>query len=199
MNSLIIDTSTKYLYIALVKDDVVLSEKIFEGSKNHAGNSVYQIDLLLKEFDLKTSDLDNVYCGYGPGSYTGVRISVTIAKMLASFLDINLYKVSSLFLAGSGYDNKNVAVMFDARRGNSFCGCYGENYIEDKLRSNEEFLNLVNSYDDLIVVNESNFKVNPLKVIENATKVEDVEAFVPSYLRITEAEYNLRHQNDQKS
>lgn len=199
MNSLIIDTSTKYLYIALVKDDVVLSEKIFEGSKNHAGNSVYQIDLLLKEFNLKTSDLDNVYCGYGPGSYTGVRISVTIAKMLASFLDVNLYKVSSLFLAGSGYDNKNVAVMFDARRGNSFCGCFGENYIEDKLRSNEEFLNLVNSYDDLIVVNESNFKVNPLKVIENATKVMDVEAFVPSYLRITEAEYNLRHQNDQKS
>ena len=199
MNSLIIDTSTKYLYIALVKDDVVLSEKIFEGSKNHAGNSVYQIDLLLKEFNLKTSDLDNVYCGYGPGSYTGVRISVTIAKMLASFLDVNLYKVSSLFLAGSGYDNKNVAVMFDARRGNSFCGCYGENFIEDKLRSNEEFLNLVNSYDDLIVVNESNFKVNPLKVIKNATKVGDVEAFVPSYLRITEAEYNLRHQNDQKS
>ena len=199
MNSLIIDTSTKYLYIALVKDDVVLSEKIFEVSKNHAGNSVYQIDLLLKEFNLKTSDLDNVYCGYGPGSYTGVRISVTIAKMLASFLDVNLYKVSSLFLAGSGYDNKNVAVMFDARRGNSFCGCYGENYIEDKLRSNEEFLNEVNSYDDLIVVNESNFKVNPLKVIENATKVMDVEAFVPSYLRITEAEYNLRHQNDQKS
>lgn len=199
MNSLIIDTSTKYLYIALVKDDVVLSEKIFEGSKNHAGNSVYQIDLLLKEFNLKTSDLDNVYCGYGPGSYTGVRISVTIAKMLASFLDVNLYKVSSLFLAGSGYDNKNVAVMFDARRGNSFCGCYGENFIEDKLRSNEEFLSKVNSYDDLIVVNESNFKVNPLKVIENATKVEDVEAFVPSYLRITEAEYNLRHQNDQKS
>ena len=199
MNSLIIDTSTKYLYIALVKDDVVLSEKIFEGSKNHAGNSVYQIDLLLKEFNLKTSDLDNVYCGYGPGSYTGVRISVTIAKMLASFLDVNLYKVSSLFLAGSGYDNKNVAVMFDARRGNSFCGCYGENYIEDKLRSNEDFLNQVNSYDDLIIVNESNFKVNPLKVIENAVKVEDVEAFVPSYLRITEAEYNLRHQNDQKS
>ena len=199
MLNLILDTSTKYLYIALVKDDVVLSEKIFEGSKNHAGNSVYQIDLLLKEFNLKTSDLDNVYCGYGPGSYTGVRISVTIAKMLASFLDVNLYKVSSLFLAGSGYDNKNVAVMFDARRGNSFCGCYGENFIEDKLRSNEEFLNLVNSYDDLIVVNESNFKVNPLKVIENATKVEDVEAFVPSYLRITEAEYNLRHQNDKKS
>ena len=196
MLSLILDTSTKYLYIALVKDDVVLAEKIFEGSKNHAGNSVYQIDLLLKEFNLKTADLDNVYCGYGPGSYTGVRISVTIAKMLASFQNIKLYAVSSLFLAGSGYDNKNIAVMFDARRGNSFCACYGENLIEDKLRSNEEFLNTVNAFIDLVIVNESNFKVNPLKVIANATLVLDVEAFVPKYLRITEAEYNLKHQND---
>ena len=193
MNSLIIDTSTKYLYVALVNDEKVLSERIFEGSKNHAGNSVYQIDLLLKEFGLKTSDLDNVYCGYGPGSYTGVRISVTIAKMLASFSNINLYAVSSLYLAGSGYDNKNVAVMFDARRGNSFCACFGENTITDKLRSNEEFLSVVNNLDDLVIVNEDNFKVNPLKVIKNAFKVNDVEAFVPNYLRITEAEYNLRH------
>ena len=196
MYSLVLDTSTKYLYIALVKDNEILEEKIFEGSKNHAGNSVYQIDLLLKEHNLKTSDLDNVYCGYGPGSYTGVRISVTIAKMLASFSDIKLFSISSLFLAGSGYDNKNVAIMFDARRGNSFCACYGQNLIVDKLRSNEEFLNTVNMYEDIIVVNESNFKVNPLKVINNATYVSDVEAFVPNYLRITEAEYNLRHQND---
>ena len=86
--------------------------------------------------------------------------------------------------------------MFDARRGNSFCACYGQNLIVDKLRSNEEFLNTVNMYEDIIVVNESNFKVNPLKVINNATYVSDVEAFVPNYLRITEAEYNLRHQND---
>ena len=193
MNSLIIDTSTKYLYIGLVQDDKVLAERIFEGSKNHAGNSVYQIDLLLKEFGLNTSNIDNVYCGYGPGSYTGVRISVTIAKMLASFSDINLYGISSLFLAGSGYDNKNVAVMFDARRGNSFCACYGEVEINDKLRNNEEFLNMLSEANDLVFVNEENFKVNPLKVIKYAFRVNDVEAFVPNYLRITEAEYNLRN------
>lgn len=194
MNSLIIDTSTKYLYIGLVQDDKILAERIFEGSKNHAGNSVYQIDLLLKEHNLKTSDLDNVYCGYGPGSYTGVRISVTIAKMLASFSNINLYGISSLYLAGSGYDNKNVAVMFDARRGNSFCACFGELEIEDKLRSNEEFLSMLNEVNDLVIVKEENFKVNPLKVIQHAFKLNDVEAFVPNYLRITEAEYNLRNQ-----
>lgn len=193
MLNLILDTSTKYLYISLVKDNKILAEKLFEGSKNHAGNSVYQIDLLLKEFGLTTHDITDVYCGYGPGSYTGVRISVTIAKMLASFSNINLHAVSSLYLAGSGYDNKNVAVMFDARRGNSFCACYGENKIEDKLRSNDEFLSIVNDFEDVIIVNETMFKVNPLKVIEKSELVKDVEGFVPNYLRITEAEYNLRH------
>lgn len=193
MVSLVIDTSTKYLYISLVKEDNILDELIFEGSKNHAGNSVYQIDLLLKKHDLTANDIDSVYCGYGPGSYTGVRISVTIAKMLASFSNIKLYAISSLYLAGSGYDNKNVAVMFDARRGNSFSACFGDNLIEDKLRSNDEFLEMVKEYEDLIVVNEANFKVNPIKVIKNANLVLDIEAFVPNYLRITEAEYNLRH------
>ena len=55
---------------------------------------------------------------------------------------------------------------------------------------------MVNSLEDLVIVNESNFKVNPLKVIENGIQVNDVEAFVPNYLRITEAEYNLKKQND---
>ena len=193
MVSLVIDTSTKYLYIGLVKENNILDELIFEGSKNHAGNSVYQIDLLLKKHGLTTKDIDSVYCGYGPGSYTGVRISVTIAKMLASFSNIKLYAISSLFLAGSGYDNKNVAVMFDARRGNSFSACFGDNIIEDKLRSNDEFLEMVKDYEDLIIVNEANFKVNPIKVMKNANYVEDIASFVPNYLRITEAEYNLRH------
>ena len=49
MYSLVIDTSTKFLYLALVKETTILSERIFEGSKNHAGNSVYQLDLMLKE------------------------------------------------------------------------------------------------------------------------------------------------------
>jgi len=196
MYSLIIDTSTKFLYIALIHQETVLKELRFEGSKNHAGNSVYQINELLNEFALTVDDLSNVYCGSGPGSYTGVRISVTIAKMLASFKHISLYSISSLFLAGSGYSNKNVAILFDARRGNSFCACYGENYICDKLRDTDEFLKSLESFDDVAIVYENDFKVDPIKVMKNATLVKDVDEFVPEYLRITEAEYNLEHAND---
>ena len=196
MYSLVIDTSTKFLYLALVNNDKVVSEKVFEGSKNHAGNSVYQLELMLKENNISVDDLKSIYCGKGPGSYTGLRISVTIAKMLASFKNIKLYSVSSLYLAGSGYDNKNVAVLFDARRGNSFCACFGELEISDKLRDTKEFLNKLEGLNDLKIVYEDDFKVNPLKVICNSEEVLSVHDFIPEYLRITEAEYNLEHNND---
>ena len=196
MYSLVIDTSTKFLYLAIVNNEKIISQKVFEGSKNHAGNSVYQLDLMLKENNITVDDLTAIYCGKGPGSYTGLRISVTIAKMLASFKNIKLYAVSSLYLASSGYDNKNVAVLFDARRGNSFSACFGEVTINDKLRDTNQFLEQVANLEDIKVVYENDFKVNPIKVMNNSTLVYDVDEFIPDYLRITEAEYNLEHNND---
>lgn len=196
MYSLVIDTSTKFLYLAIVNNEKIISQKVFEGSKNHAGNSVYQLQLMLNENNISVQDITSVYCGKGPGSYTGLRISVTIAKMLASFKDIKLYSISSLFLAGSGYNNKNVAVLFDARRGNSFCGCYGEQIIEDKLRDTKEFLSMVENLSDIKIVYEDDFKVDPIKVIKNSNEELSIEDFVPNYLRITEAEYNLEHNHD---
>jgi len=199
MLGLIIDTSTKYLYLALVKDGIVLDTYIKEGAKNHSGQSVFNIEAVLNKHGYQASDLTGVYCGYGPGSYTGVRISVTIAKMLASMLEtVDLYYVSSLYLISSSYNNKNVAVMMDARRGNVFSALYGNNSLEDKLRTKDEFVNEVSKLDDVIFVDEENISVDPLKVISHSTKVEKdlVDAFVPNYLRIPEAEYNLEHKND---
>lgn len=196
MINLLLDTSTKYLYIALVDEEKIIDEITIEGLKNHAGMSVYTIDEMLKKNNLNVDSISNIYCGYGPGSYTGLRISVTIAKMLASFKEIPLYAVSSLYMAGSGYDNKNVSVMFDARRGNFFCANYGQNYIEDKLRNGEEFKAMVSAFEDLIVITENEYKVNPFKVMKNAQLVTEPDGFVPNYLRISEAEYNLEHKND---
>lgn len=196
MYSLVIDTSTKFLYIALVNDNNILDEIVFEGKKDHAANSVYKINEVLEKNNLEVKDLDRIYCGFGPGSYTGVRIAVTIAKMISSFTNVKLYEVSSLYLMSSGYDNKNVCPMIDARRGNYFSACYGENEIVDKLRNKEEFLNEVQGFSDLKIVYEDDFKVNPLKVIKRGVLVENPHAFVPNYLRISEAEYNLEHKND---
>lgn len=192
MYSLIIDTATKYLYLCLVKDDKVIKEIKHESNKNHAPFSVLFIEEILKENKLTIDDLNQIICGIGPGSYTGLRISLTIAKMICSFKEIPLKTISTLFLMSSGYDNKVVPII-DARRGNYFSASYNEVLFEDKLRTKEEIEKLIN---DFIYIEEDMFKVDVKKVLSNAVLEDKVDGVVPNYLRITEAEYNLKKDND---
>lgn len=189
MYSLIIDTATKYLYICLVKDNKIIKEIKNESNKNHAPFSVLFIEEILNENNLSIDDLDEVICGIGPGSYTGLRIALTIAKMICSFKEIPLKTISTLYLMSSGYD-ENVVAIIDARRGNYFSG---SNLLEDKLRTKEEIESLVK---DFVYVDEDMFKVDVVKVINKATLEEKVDGVIPNYLRVTEAEYNLKKKND---
>ena len=197
MYNLVFDTATKWLYIALLKDETILAETKLESEHAHSANFLYLLKTMLRSNDLTLDDIGAIYTGMGPGSYTGVRIALTVAKMFSSFKEIPLYGVSSLYLAGSGYDNKNVAIMFDARRGNFFSSLYGENNIPDKLREKEEFLDSIKDFDDVKIVYEDDFKVNPIKCMKQAYRILNVDEVEPNYLRISEAEYNLLH--DKKS
>lgn len=193
MYSLIIDTSTKFLYICLVKDNTIVREVKEESNRNHAPGSVVRIEEILKENNIKINNLDEVIVGIGPGSYTGLRIALTIAKMICSFMDIPLKTISTLFLMSSGYDGLVVPVI-DARRGNYFSAAYNDKTIlEDKLRTKEE---IENSIKDFTYIDEDMFNVNVSKVLKNAVKVKEVDALTPNYLRMTEAEYNLIKKDD---
>lgn len=190
MYSLLLDSSTKILYIALVKDNNLLEEIYIEGSNDHAKNIVSKIDSLLTKYNITSHDLNEVICGYGPGSYTGVRMAVTVAKMLTVFMNIPLYTISTLRLMASGYSGKVIALI-DARRGNSFGMIYDmdtDKYIIDEgLYSTLELKK--NEYDN--IVTEVSFKVNPIYCIEHKTKVINPDLLIPNYLRETEAERNL--------
>lgn len=188
MYKMVLDTSTKTLYVALVKDDKLLDELYLEGRNDHAKNLFVAIDKLLNNEGIKIVDLDSLVCGIGPGSYTGVRMAVTVGKMLATNSNTKLFSISSLYLMSSGYEGK-VLPLIDARRGNSFCACYqdGEVIEEDLLRNTDEFLN---NNKDALVVSEDMIKVNPLKVIAKAKLCNKPHGFMPNYLRDTEAERN---------
>ena len=190
MYSLILDSSTKILYIALVNDGNLLYENYINGKNDHAKNIVSKIDEALKLNDITTDDLDEVIVGVGPGSYTGVRMAVTVAKMLATFKHIRLYKISTLKLMASGYKCK-VLALIDARRNNSFATIIdveNNNYIlKEGLYDNDLLLN--NEFD--YKVTDEAYLVDPLYVIENKEYVENYHLLVPNYLRDTEAERNL--------
>ncbi|HJV16452.1 MAG TPA: tRNA (adenosine(37)-N6)-threonylcarbamoyltransferase complex dimerization subunit type 1 TsaB [Bacillales bacterium] len=127
MTILAIDTSNNALGVALFDEDRVLGEYITNMKKNHSVRIMPAIHTLLKDCDRAPADLTRIVVAKGPGSYTGVRIGVTIAKTLAWALNIPLVGVSSLEILASGvgrYFNGYISPIFDARRGQVYTGLY---------------------------------------------------------------------------
>lgn len=140
MKILAIDTSNFPLGVALIDEDKVIGEYMTNVKRNHSLKAMPAVEQLLKDCDTDVKELTKIVVANGPGSYTGVRIGVTLAKTLAWSLDIPLVPVSSLaVLASSGrYFNGYLSPIFDARRGQVYTGLYRyrdgklENVLEDR-------------------------------------------------------------------
>jgi tRNA threonylcarbamoyladenosine biosynthesis protein TsaB len=127
MTILAIDTSNYPLGVALIEENKVLGEYITNLKKNHSVRIMPAIQTLMKDCERMPADLTKIVVAKGPGSYTGVRIGVTIAKTMAWSLKIPLVGVSSLEIIASGagrYFDGYVSPLFDARRGQVYTGLY---------------------------------------------------------------------------
>lgn len=127
MKILSIDTSNYALGIGLLDESQVLGEYISNIKKNHSVRVMPAIQTIMNECGVAPQDLTKIVVAKGPGSYTGVRIGVTIAKTLAWTLNIPITGVSSLeVLAASAgrYFNGYISPLFDARRGQIYTGLY---------------------------------------------------------------------------
>lgn len=188
MFSLICDSATSTLYMALLHDDEVLAEKYYEDGRNHSVHIVSGLAEMLKANHLEAKNIDRFICGIGPGSYTGVRMAVTVAKMFGAFMPTKVYQISTLALMSSATSGK-VLTYIDARNGNVF----GAIYENGKPLVADSFITLAalkeKAYDTIVA--NGNFKVNPQLVLKLATPVAEPDLLVPNYLRDTEAERNL--------
>ncbi|MFC4800406.1 tRNA (adenosine(37)-N6)-threonylcarbamoyltransferase complex dimerization subunit type 1 TsaB [Neobacillus sp. GCM10023253] len=127
MTILAIDTSNYALGVALLEEKEVLGEYITNLKKNHSVRIMPAIQTLMKDCERVPSDLTKIVVAKGPGSYTGVRIGVTIAKTLAWTLNIPLVGISSLEILAAGpgrYFDGLISPIFDARRGQVYTGLY---------------------------------------------------------------------------
>ncbi len=193
MKQLFIDSSTNVLYMAIGNRGFLMDYTIRIGKKDHSKHIVDRINELLKRRDLSIDDIKQIYVGKGPGSYTGIRSSVMVAKMLAYTKNIELFEVSSLYFLSSGY-NMIKAPMIDARNGNVFCGIYSddENLLHDGLRKTEDIRRIAQEYHAKpILLDDFHYEVNISNIIKMSKKVNDIHSFTPNYLRKTQAERNL--------
>lgn len=122
MKTLILDSATKLLYTALIDEKTVLYESYIKGQNDHAKSIFVEIEKACTQAKINLADVDRVIVGVGPGSYTGVRMAVTVGKMMATMgKNIDLYQISTLLLMASG-KHGIIESTIDARHGNCF-GC----------------------------------------------------------------------------
>ena len=106
MKVLILDTSSNYLYLHLSNGSDEYNV-VLEGKNNHSEKLMPLIEEGLNKLNLEVKDLERIVCGIGPGSYTGLRVGLTVCKVFAWTASIPLYVISSLTILGSGYLKKD--------------------------------------------------------------------------------------------
>ena len=191
MYQLLLDSSNKFLSVGLAKDGKVVDKISYEAWQRQSEMMVTEVGNILKRNNLKNSDLDGVVVGIGPGSYTGVRIGVTIAKTIAYSLKIKAYAKSSLSLLK--HLELPTICVFNARSGRSYFGVYeGKKVVEkDTVLENEKVLDYIKAHPDYLVNGDTyqlGLESDKFDIIDNLAdfdKNEEVDVFRlnPVYLK----------------
>ena len=138
-----IDTSTKICTCSIFdSENGVIAETSLSVKKNHSNIVMPIIDNLFKISDLNINDIDKIAVAIGPGSFTGVRIALGIAKGLAMALNKPLIAVNELdILEAIANGNENEIIpLIDARKERVYYK-YQNTYIDDYL------INLISNFD----------------------------------------------------
>ena len=204
MKTLVIDTCTNRIIVALADNSTIFSfcNEIIE---NQMSNVIMEkVENCFKEAGLKPTDVERVLVAVGPGSYTGIRIGVTIAKTYAWALKTQILPISSLEVMISGYEDDKLLVPYiDARRKACFGAIYDselnpvlkDQYIElEKLKDELKDKEYIFVSDDKLV-DSSKPKIDIIKLINKHANEKGINPHKlnPVYLKKTEAEENLKN------
>lgn len=211
MKSLLIDTSSQMLSVAINHNEEVIAEINTNVKVNHSETLMVYIGQLFEIARISRSDIERIIVARGPGSYTGLRIGVTVSKVLAQQLNIPLYSVSSLFAmyVSSRIYDKAVYPIIDARRGSVFvAGYHNQDVVLEpqhmelsKLKQDDTAI-IIGTLSDKISSSIEGFRhvqtrIADVERFDAQLKQEDIHGFVPEYLRLSEAEANWKLQSEQ--
>lgn len=122
-----IDSASPYLALALWSQGGVLASFCEEVGRDHAKRIGTELETLFARAEVSRADLGGVCVGVGPGSYTGLKVAVAVAKGITQALGITLRGESSLAAMAAAALTKSVpkgVIALDARRGNVYAGVF---------------------------------------------------------------------------
>ena len=205
MISLFIDTSMKNVSISIVKDNKIMSIIQEDIPNEHSKYATSYVKKVIDDAGIDANDIDNILVVNGPGSFTGVRIGVTIAKTYGYLINKDLIPVSSLkSLAISSNKDSIVMSVIQANRSNFYVGIYDSKYnnlIDEQFVSSNKLIELIEEYNPYIVSNDfyvlGTYKFNKinldiLRIVDYYKDMNKVNyhALVPNYLKLPQAMEN---------
>jgi len=206
MISLFVDTALSFIRIAIFKDDCLVDFINEKCERNMSSLFDIRVRDLFNRNSLSFWDVDKIYTVTGPGSFTGIRVGMTFSKVLAFSLNKKITPISELQVIASSKSNRLKAPLIDARRGFVYAGIYDENLnniLDDKYILLDDFLNISEdvqyiSYDNFEDICTLEPNIDFEKIVNKNKNKEQVDhhVLIPNYLKLTEAEENLRRKNN---
>jgi tRNA threonylcarbamoyl adenosine modification protein YeaZ len=154
MYALLLDSSNKNLSVGLALDRKLVDRTSYEAWQKQSELLVDEIDKTLTRNKIGREDIGSVVVSKGPGSYTGVRIAMAVAKTISFALGVPLYLVSSLQVQEVA--GKPTICLMNARSKRSYIGVYrdAECLLEDTVIENQDVLKYIQSHPDYEVSGE---------------------------------------------
>ena len=191
MITLFIDSSRKSLSVALASQSKLLFVSNVNSYSKHSNFLMKEIDKVLTQTKLTLYDVDNIVVLNGPGSFTGVRVGVTIAKTLAWVLSKNLYQLTTLeALKESTIDDVVISVIMDKDEF-SYVGIYDDGTsIMDYLSIDSDLLKFQNKNITIVTMEDNSFAKELSKRLlkSNNVKLELLNDY--DYLKVINSALN---------
>lgn len=207
MRILYIDTSSSYLYAGIVTNRKLTSEEKKEFGHSLSEEALPSIVSLFEKENLSAKDIDKIIVVNGPGSFTGIRIGITIAKVFAWGLNIPITSVSALeAMSLSSTSDKLHVPIINARRNYVFGAIYSKdnNIILKPMHIKLEELLVELADEDYVFISNDEFDelkdIEPYnpdieKIVNHFENKESINphAINPEYLKLTEAEESKKN------
>lgn len=200
-----IDTSTTVCSVALAKDGKVIGLKENNEGLNHSVLLGTYVNEILIENSLSVADLDAVAISMGPGSYTGLRIGVSLAKGLCFGGNIPLIAINTLQALALSVSSREKAEalycpMIDARRMEVYTAFYDRQngtVVETKAEiiDGNSFAELLATHKVYFFGNGSD-KIRATITSKNAIYLENIETQASHLVEIAEQKFSARQFED---
>ena len=164
MKTLFISTYNENIIIGLLENSKLLKEKRKESEKSHSIYLIPMIEEILKEENISLNDINEIIVINGPGSFTGIRLGITVAKTLAFTLNIPIKTITSIEAISASNEQKDKIITIKDNKGYYF-GIFNDNKLVQEMSYLKEtdFIEFIKNRDEIII---SNNKLDLEKIYE---------------------------------